>query len=171
MAYVITHKGKERIVKVEKFQFGKYKVSVDDIDYLVDYAELSSNLSSVIVDGKSRLVDLGCLANGESYEVSINGEHFEFDILDEKKKKLSKKLSAALVGPQEIKSPMSGNVLNLMVKEGDEVLAGDLLLILEAMKMKNEIKSPVAGVVSLVSAKEGIPVTTNQLLCIVEPPV
>ena len=51
---------------------------------------------------------------------------------------------------------MSGNVMKIMVKEGDLVETGQVLLILEAMKMKNEIKSTVAGIVGSLKAGEGL---------------
>jgi biotin carboxyl carrier protein len=64
---------------------------------------------------------------------------------------------------------MSGNVRQVLVQSGDRVAAGQVLFILEAMKMENEIKSPIAGIVSAISARDGVPVAGGAPLCVVEP--
>ncbi|MBX3163720.1 MAG: biotin/lipoyl-binding protein [Bacteroidetes bacterium] len=64
----------------------------------------------------------------------------------------------------DIKAPMPGMVLNILVKEGDEVKKGDALLVLEAMKMENILKSPSDGVVKKIAATKGTAVEKNQLL-------
>ncbi|MDK2783686.1 MAG: glutaconyl-CoA/methylmalonyl-CoA decarboxylase subunit gamma, partial [Thermococcaceae archaeon] len=60
--------------------------------------------------------------------------------------------------------PMPGKVLRILVREGDEVKAGQGLLVLEAMKMENEIPSPRDGVVKKILVKEGDTVDTGQPL-------
>jgi biotin carboxyl carrier protein len=63
-----------------------------------------------------------------------------------------------------IKAPMPGLIIELKVKTGDTVKAGDQLLILEAMKMENILKSPGEGVVKSVKVKKGDTVEKNQVL-------
>jgi biotin carboxyl carrier protein len=63
-----------------------------------------------------------------------------------------------------IKAPMPGLIIDLRVKDGDLVKAGDPLLILEAMKMENIIKSPGEGVVKSVKVKKGAGVEKGQVL-------
>lgn len=65
---------------------------------------------------------------------------------------------------KEIKAPMPGLILDLKVKPGDEVKKGDIVLILEAMKMENSIKSPGEGIVKsiLVNLKDSV--EKNQVL-------
>ena len=62
---------------------------------------------------------------------------------------------------------MPGTVFRLLVKEGQEVKAGEVLLILEAMKMENEIKAPMAGHVLQLPVSEGTSVTKGQLLALI----
>jgi acetyl-CoA/propionyl-CoA carboxylase biotin carboxyl carrier protein len=64
-------------------------------------------------------------------------------------------------------SPMQGTVLDVRVGEGDEVRAGDVICIVEAMKMENEIDAHRDGVVSELSVAPGEPVKTGQVICIV----
>ena len=64
----------------------------------------------------------------------------------------------------DIKAPMPGMVLNILVGEGQQVKKGDALLVLEAMKMENILKSPCDGVVKRVAANKGTAVEKNQIL-------
>lgn len=65
---------------------------------------------------------------------------------------------------KEIKAPMPGSILSIVVNEGEEVKEGDQLLILEAMKMENVIKSPGEGIVSRIYVEEKENVEKNQVL-------
>src|SRR5205085_4353112 len=64
-------------------------------------------------------------------------------------------------------SPMQGTVLDVRVTDGDEVRAGQVICIVEAMKMENEIDAHRDGVVSELSVKAGEPVKTGQVICVV----
>ena len=65
---------------------------------------------------------------------------------------------------QQVKAPMPGLVLNILVNEGDEIKKGDSLLVLEAMKMENMIKSPTDGIIKKIEIKQGDKVEKNELL-------
>jgi glutaconyl-CoA decarboxylase len=65
-------------------------------------------------------------------------------------------------------APMPGTILNILIKEGTIVKGGDVLLILEAMKMENEIVSPVTGKVKKVAVSKGGSVNTGEVLVIIE---
>jgi len=71
-------------------------------------------------------------------------------------------------GPRKLIAPMPGKVVRVLVKENAEVVAGQRLLVLEAMKMQNEIKSPKKGVVRKVVATEGASVSAGDVLAVVE---
>ena len=63
-----------------------------------------------------------------------------------------------------VESPMPGTIMNVMKKAGDSVANGDVVLILEAMKMENEIVSPAAGVIDTVAVTKGTAVNAGDLL-------
>lgn len=73
--------------------------------------------------------------------------------------------AAAPAGAETVKAPMPGNILEVRVKDGQSVQAGDVLFILEAMKMENEIMAPAAGIVSGVAVQKGSAVATGAVLC------
>jgi acetyl-CoA/propionyl-CoA carboxylase biotin carboxyl carrier protein len=63
---------------------------------------------------------------------------------------------------------MQGTVLAVEVAEGEEVAAGQLICIVEAMKMENEVHAQRAGTVRQLSIAAGEPVTTGQVICVLE---
>lgn len=71
-------------------------------------------------------------------------------------------------GQEVIEAPMPGNIFKLLVSEGQEVKAGDVLLILEAMKMENEILAPRDGKVVSVVATVGASVNSGDKLVVIE---
>jgi acetyl-CoA/propionyl-CoA carboxylase, biotin carboxylase, biotin carboxyl carrier protein len=64
-------------------------------------------------------------------------------------------------------SPMQGTVLSVEVADGDHVEAGQVVCVVEAMKMENEITAPRSGTVSILSVAVGEPVTSGQVICVV----
>ncbi|UCF92255.1 MAG: acetyl-CoA carboxylase biotin carboxyl carrier protein subunit [Desulfobacterales bacterium] len=69
---------------------------------------------------------------------------------------------------KEVVAPMPGTIVNILVKEGEEVLEYQEVLILEAMKMENAIPSPEAGTVKEIKVKVNDTVATNQVLMVLE---
>ena len=70
----------------------------------------------------------------------------------------------AASGAMAVKAPMPGNILKVNVKAGDAVKKGDVLCILEAMKMENEICAPADGTVAGVNVSQGATVQTDDVL-------
>jgi acetyl-CoA/propionyl-CoA carboxylase biotin carboxyl carrier protein len=70
-------------------------------------------------------------------------------------------------GKDAVVSPMQGTVLAVEVEEGQEVEAGQVLCIVEAMKMENEVRAHRSGRVTELSVRPGQPVTTGQVICVV----
>lgn len=72
--------------------------------------------------------------------------------------------AAATGGAGEITSPLPGTVLKVVAQEGQSVNSGDLVMILEAMKMENEIVAPDTGTIKSINVKQGQSVQTGDLL-------
>ena len=81
---------------------------------------------------------------------------------------VEKKEIVASEGQEIVSAPMPGNIWKVLVSEGQEVKAGDILLILEAMKMENEILAPRDGKIANIATKEGVAVNTGDKLVVID---
>lgn len=77
------------------------------------------------------------------------------------------KAAAAVTGIGTVTAPMPGTILDIAVKEGDAVKAGQLCVILEAMKMENELPAPCDGIVKSVNVTKGASVNTAEVLIVI----
>lgn len=75
--------------------------------------------------------------------------------------------AAAPAGGEQVTSPMPGTILDVKVAQGAAVKKGDVLMILEAMKMENEIMAPCGGTIASVSVTKGAAVDSGALLCVI----
>jgi glutaconyl-CoA/methylmalonyl-CoA decarboxylase subunit gamma len=100
------------------------------------------------------------------YHLLINGNSYFFSVETPFSYKRKKFLSKLKQGNKLIRvpSPMPGKVIEVLVNEGDQIAAGDSLLILEAMKMQNDIRSEASGKVVKVHAKAGQNVMKEEIL-------
>lgn len=76
--------------------------------------------------------------------------------------------AAAPAGGEQVTSPMPGTILSINVAVGDAVKRGQVLMILEAMKMENEIMCPCDGKVVSVNTSKGASVESGTLLCVIQ---
>ena len=76
-------------------------------------------------------------------------------------------VAAAPAGGETVNSPMPGTILSINVSNGSAVKKGDVLMILEAMKMENEIMSPCDGTIASVNVNAGASVETGAVLCVI----
>ncbi len=115
----------------------------------------------------SKVYDVIVSPNSNSYSVCMNGKNIHID-----KKSPLQLLAGKNSGSakRDIKTSMPGRVIKLLAKQGEEVLEGQAVLILEAMKMQNEIKSPQPGIVTRIYPKIGDSVEAGALLFVVEKP-
>ncbi len=114
------------------------------------------------------------IENGVSYEVratgsqvTVNGFAFEITLEDPRQWKRSGG-AAGGQGRVSIVAPMPGKVVRVLVAAGDEVVAGQGIVVVEAMKMQNELKSPRDGRVTVLQAKENDSVTAGTVLAVIE---
>ena len=106
----------------------------------------------------------------KKYRVNVNGTVYEVEL--EEITGATAPIAAPAVAPapaggEQITSPMPGNILSVNISAGDTVKKGQVLMILEAMKMENEIMSPCDGKVVSVSVSKGAAVESGTLLCVI----
>jgi len=153
----------------QEFQiaFDKNLLKVDNETVEFDAVSLSKGHSHVLYKHKSYNVELIAHYQEEkSIALKVNGRLYTVTVEDQYDQLLKQlgldKLQANKV--HEIKAPMPGLVLNVLVSVGQEVKKGDNLLVLEAMKMENIIKSTTAGKVKMIAVQQGDKVDKNAVL-------
>ena len=138
-----------------------------------------------VVDGTAFEPKVKVLGRGH-YQVQVGGKSFEFTVrnglvsegprpLDlevrRARPELVRKNAAGRKSDGRVKPPMPGKIVEVKVKEGQDVKEGDVLCVLEAMKMQNDLKSPMAGKVTRVHVQDGANVEATTILIEVEPSV
>lgn len=112
----------------------------------------------------------------KKYRVTVNGTVYEVELeeltgsapVSAPAAPAAASAPAAPAAGEQIRAPMPGNILAVNVTAGQTVKKGDVLMVLEAMKMENEIMCPRDGVVSSVQAAKGAAVESGTLLCVLQ---
>ncbi len=142
-------------------------ILVNDKPIVLDSEMINAKTRHVIYQNKSYTVEIVAFDKADkTATVKVNGNIYQM-VVEDQFDQLLKQLgmdNLAVNKIQQIKAPMPGLVLNVLVAEGDEVKKGDSLLILEAMKMENMIKSPTDGVIKKITVKQGDKVEKNEIL-------
>ena len=132
-----------------------------------DLIKINQHQYHLLYKGKSYSIDIVKLNEADkSLVLKINSQKYTLDIKDKYDELLHNlgfdKLATKKVN--DIKAPMPGMVLNILVSECQEIKKGDALIVLEAMKMENILKAPSDGVVKKIIAIKGNAVEKSQLL-------
>lgn len=108
--------------------------------------------------------------DGSTIEFSINGKWVQVSVKDEQDLLLDKLgfKTGDAVAEGSLKAPMPGKILDILVKEGENVEKGQPVVILEAMKMENELKAATSGVVTSISAEVGQSLEKNSPILEIE---
>jgi acetyl/propionyl-CoA carboxylase alpha subunit len=165
------------IVKVEdkKFQIdvtdrdGELEIDLDGKPVSADSIETrGKNHISFLFNHRS--FDLEFSKNEEKVSVFLNGKRYDCVLEDERTQRLKRLggLKVETKREKELKSPMPGLVTAIEVKQGDWVVAGQGVLIVEAMKMENELKAKSDGKVKTVKVKEHQAVEKDEVLIVFE---
>lgn len=152
-----------------------------DIDVTRDASRIRITTAGQIVEGDAIEVatsTYSVLLNGHSYEVRVEpgigalrvhvgAREYSIQIEDPRAWRRRRGGALEAEGRQEVVAPMPGKLVRVLVKEGDEVEAGQGLFVVEAMKMQNEVRSPKKGKLEKILVKEGQVVNAGEPLAAV----
>ncbi|MDP1544894.1 MAG: acetyl-CoA carboxylase biotin carboxyl carrier protein subunit [Anaerolineales bacterium] len=165
MKYVTTVNGKEFEIEI----VDERHIRIGDRLLAVDFETVSGQpVFSLILDGRS--YESFVYQGDEDWEVLLRGRQFQVKVQDEREKRLKAAAGGGVAEGGEflLKAPMPGLIVATPVEEGQEVRKGQVLLILESMKMQNELKAPRDGVVDRIRVKVGESVEQKQTLLSVQ---
>ena len=124
------------------------------------------------IDGKEYKVEIGEINAENVAEVSVNGEQYAVQMEQpaepEKKKVELGKPAVAINSSAAVKAPLPGTITSVEVTVGQEVKAGDTVVVLEAMKMQNNIEAEKDGKVTAIAVKVGQAVLEDDPLVVIE---
>lgn len=145
----------------------KVMISIDGKKYDADVVMVEKGVYSIIIDNTSYNIELISTEN-KKYIVNTYAKSYDLEIVDAESKYLkSRKRDDGHEG-DVISSPMPGKVVKILVEVGDEVKAGDTVVIVSAMKMESEYKVKQDRIIKEIRVKEGDTVDANQPLVIIE---
>jgi biotin carboxyl carrier protein len=162
--YEATARGRTARVEV-RGKDGRYTVSLDGRERSIDVRETGGGLLSLLLDGRS--YDAGLERGDGVWRVGLPEAVVEVSLAEAPRDGALGPRKAA-GGPLRLAAPMPGKIVRVLAAEGQEVEAGEGLLVMEAMKMENEIRAPRAGCVREVAVREQQAVETGALLVLME---
>lgn len=179
--YEIFIEGRPRRIELERTGENSFTVKVDDkhldIELPTEKLDLEKQFPIKIGD-KTYSIELPKIDRKKPFPVKVRETTFQAEVkMPRKKTSTVPKLTRAVpsrskTAPKQvvknaITAPMTGRILSVTTKEGDQVKKGQVLCILEAMKMENEITTPRAGTVQKAYVSEGSSVSKGEALFVV----
>lgn len=159
----------------------KYIAEIDGLEFPVEildekHVRFGEEIIEVDLSEVSGEPLYSLLINGESYEayvypdeegmlVLLLGQFFPVRVMEEREKRLrTSQLTSAGAGEFVLRAPMPGLIVAVPVAEGQKVEKGQILVILESMKMQNELRAPRSGRVTRLQVRPGESVEQRQIL-------
>jgi len=133
-----------------------FKFTIKGYDYEVEVKNMENNVAEVEVNGTVYQVELQRDVRAVKTPVIVRGDQ----VAPRSAHKFKKKIGTAF----EVKAPLPGNIMQVFVKEGDEVKKGDKLLMYEAMKMENTLTAEKEGTVKKIRVTPGSSVLQGDIL-------
>jgi len=157
--YQVELDGQEHLVEIESTT-GGWLVAVDDGEQqLVSGSARDGGAWTLNIGG--RVIRLGAALTGSDYFAVVGGTPMRGSVIDPRKAALDMSGGRAA---GEVRTQMPGAIVRVDVEEGQEVEAGQVLLVVEAMKMQNEFKAPISGTVIGIHVDVGAAVESGTLL-------
>jgi biotin carboxyl carrier protein len=168
MALEISIDGQSVSVELLGRDGNKHQVSINGKIYLVDLVMVEKGVYSILYKNRSYNVELATGKTPKSYTISTLYNSYDVDIMDAEAKYLMNRKHDHLGDTSAISSPMPGKIVKILVNKGDQVKAGETVIIVSAMKMESEYKVKSDRTIKEILVKEGDTIDGNQPLIIIE---
>jgi len=132
----------------------------------LDAIRVAQGVLSILIEGRNYEIKRDSTASGE--HLYLNGRAFQCEVRDPRALRGRRSASDYANGPKRITAPMPGKVVRVVAAAGTEVEVGQVVIVIEAMKMQNELKSPKKGKVQKIVASEGAAVNAGDTLAIIQ---
>ena len=142
----------------------KVQLTIDGVPYDVDIVMAENGTCSILHNGNSYNVELIRKEGGKNYTVNAHYQSYNIDIIDSQAKYLRTRKAADEKPQDKIISPMPGKVVKIPVKPGDHLMPGDIVAVIEAMKMQSNYKVSSECTVKDILVNEGDAVNSNQVI-------
>jgi biotin carboxyl carrier protein len=165
MKYVAKIDGQEFEIEI----LDEKHIIIDNKAYEVDFESVSGQpVYSLLINGES--FEGHVYPSDEGWQVLLMGNFYPIVVEDERDRRMRAAMGGRVSESGEflLKAPMPGLVVSIPVSAGQSVEKGDVLVVLESMKMQNELKSPREGVVKEIRANAGESVEQKHTLMIIE---
>jgi len=164
MIYDATVDGRSVRAELRAGAGGRYSVRLDGRPVEVDVRDAGPHAMSLIVDGRAHEVMIERREGG--YRVVLRGQVLDVSLVEAARGAVASRRPAG--GPARVQAPMPGKLVRVLVSAGQDVGAGQGLVVMEAMKMENELRAPRAGRVKELPARERQAVEMGALLVVLE---
>jgi biotin carboxyl carrier protein len=155
-------------IEVNGARFRYEREGSEAIEREFSIAELTPGSYSILIEGRSYSAFTSPSGIAASLnEIVVNGRAFAVEVFDPREMR-ARKSAGAGEGRQNIIAMMPGKVVRVLAARGDEVEAGQGLIVVEAMKMQNEMKSPKSGRVVEVKTQADATVAAGEILMVIE---
>lgn len=171
MTFEVEVNGRGRLISIERATAGKYRVTVNGRAHTVDAIRVGSFGLSLLFDGAdraSREIQVAPAGTPGEVLVSLDGRSVTAVVNGRRERRGAADGGAHARGEQRVVAPMPGRVVRLLVAIGDEVVARQPIVVVEAMKMENELRAPKAGRIKEIAVAAGDSVEAGRMLVLVE---
>jgi biotin carboxyl carrier protein len=162
MRLTVSVNGSSHELEIEPAESG-WRCLLDGRGIPVDVAQVAADRLSILLNGRSYDV-----IRGSDGTITVGEHRYLVTATDPRSWRSRHQSAAGALGPQKLTSSMPGKVVRVLAVSGSKVVAGQGLVVIEAMKMQNEVRSPRDGTVSTILVREGSNVNAGQVLAIVE---
>ncbi len=165
--YEVNIKGEDKPIEILEYDGNQLKAKLGDKVYELDLLEVEEGIYSVLYQGKSYRIELNTLA-AKKYEANIEQETIDVEIVDAETRYARSMKGDEAEDADYISTPMPGQVVKILVEEGQEVKGGETVIIVSAMKMESEYKVVKDRIIKQILVKEGENIDGDQPLILFE---